>query len=276
MKQLSPAQIVLMRKAGELTKNALLYAETLIKPGISTNSLDKLIEKYIIDHGGIPSFKHYEGYPNSTCISVNEVVVHGIPSERKLKEGDIVSVDVGVIYKGFNGDAARTFPCGKISEEKQKLIDVTKESFFEGIKNLKAGERLGKLSASIQAYVEKNGFSVVREMTGHGIGEKMHLNPSIPNYGKETDGPIVQANTCLAIEPMVNMGTRRIFILDDGWTTITQDLKPSAHYENTVLVLEDRIEILTLWEEKWNWKDLKLLSQPQDVTKGASILLAKF
>ena len=276
MKQLSPAQIVLMRKAGELTKNALLYAETLIKPGISTNSLDKLIEKYIIDHGGIPSFKHYEGYPNSTCISVNEVVVHGIPSERKLKEGDIVSVDVGVIYKGFNGDAARTFPCGKISEEKQKLIDVTRESFFEGIKNLKAGERLGKLSASIQAYVEKNGFSVVREMTGHGIGEKMHLNPSIPNYGKETDGPIVQANTCLAIEPMVNMGTRRIFILDDGWTTITQDLKPSAHYENTVLVLEDRIEILTLWEEKWNWKDLKLLSQPQDVTKGASILLAKF
>ena len=276
MKQLSPAQIVLMRKAGELTKNALLYAETLIKPGISTNSLDKLIEKYIIDHGGIPSFKHYEGYPNSTCISVNEVVVHGIPSERKLKEGDIVSVDVGVIYKGFNGDAARTFPCGKISEEKQKLIDVTRESFFEGIKNLKAGERLGKLSASIQAYVEKNGFSVVREMTGHGIGEKMHLNPSIPNYGKETDGPIVQANTCLAIEPMVNMGTRRIFILDDGWTTITQDLKPSAHYENTVLVLEDRIEILTLWEEKWNWKDLKLLSQPQDVTKAASILLAKF
>ena len=126
MKQLSPAQIVLMRKAGELTKNALLYAETLIKPGISTNSLDKLIEKYIIDHGGIPSFKHYEGYPNSTCISVNEVVVHGIPSERKLKEGDIVSVDVGVIYKGFNGDAARTFPCGKISEEKQKLIDVTR------------------------------------------------------------------------------------------------------------------------------------------------------
>lgn len=246
MKQLSPAQIVLMRKAGELTKNALLYAETLIKPGISTNSLDKLIEKYIIDHGGIPSFKHYEGYPNSTCISVNEVVVHGIPSERKLKEGDIVSVDVGVIYKGFNGDAARTFPCGKISEEKQKLIDVTRESFFEGIKNLKAGERLGKLSASIQAYVEKNGFSVVREMTGHGIGEKMHLNPSIPNYGEETDGPIVQANTCLAIEPMVNMGTRRIFILDDGWTTITQDLKPSAHYENTVLVLEDRIEILTL------------------------------
>lgn len=246
MKQLSPAQIVLMRKAGELTKNALLYAETLIKPGISTNSLDKLIEKYIIEHGGIPSFKHYEGYPNSTCISVNEVVVHGIPSERKLKEGDIVSVDVGVIYKGFNGDAARTFPCGKISEEKQKLIDVTRESFFEGIKNLKAGERLGKLSASIQAYVEKNGFSVVREMTGHGIGEKMHLNPSIPNYGKETDGPIVQANTCLAIEPMVNMGTRRIFILDDGWTTITQDLKPSAHYENTVLVLEDKIEILTL------------------------------
>ena len=149
MKQLSPAQIVLMKKAGEMTKNALNYAESLIKPGISTNSLDNLISEYIIKHGGKPSFKNYFGYPKSTCISINEVVVHGIPSERKLKEGDIVSIDVGVEYKGYNGDAARTFPVGRISEEKQKLIDVTRESFFEGIKNLKAGERLGKLSSSI-------------------------------------------------------------------------------------------------------------------------------
>lgn len=246
MKQLSPAQIVLMKRAGEITKNALLYAETLVKPGVTTNSLDNLISEYIINHGGKPCFKGYNGFPKATCISVNEVVVHGIPSQRKLKEGDIVSIDVGVEYKGFHGDAARTFPVGKISEEKQKLIDVTKQSFFEGIKFLKAGEKLGKVSSAIQKYAESFGFGVVREMTGHGIGEKLHLNPSVPNYGKDSDGPIVQANTCLAIEPMINMGTRRIFILEDGWTTITQDLLPSAHYENTVLILEDRIEILTL------------------------------
>ena len=246
MKQLSPAQIVLMKRAGEITKNALLYAETFVKPGVTTNSLDNLISEYIINHGGKPCFKGYNGFPKSTCISVNEVVVHGIPSQRKLKEGDIVSIDIGVEYKGFHGDAARTFPVGKISEEKQKLIDVTKQSFFEGIKFLKAGEKLGKVSSAIQKYAESFGFGVVREMTGHGIGEKLHLNPSVPNYGKESDGPIVQANTCLAIEPMINMGTRRIFILEDGWTTITQDLLPSAHYENTVLILEDRIEILTL------------------------------
>ncbi len=246
MKRLSPAQIVLMKRAGEITKNALLYAETLVKPGVTTNSLDNLISEYIINHGGKPCFKGYNGFPKATCISVNEVVVHGIPSQRKLKEGDIVSIDVGVEYKGFHGDAARTFPVGKISEEKQKLIDVTKQSFFEGIKFLKAGEKLGKVSSAIQKYAESFGFGVVREMTGHGIGEKLHLNPSVPNYGKESDGPIVQANTCLAIEPMINMGTRRIFILEDGWTTITQDLLPSAHYENTVLILEDRIEILTL------------------------------
>lgn len=246
MKQLSPAQIVLMKRAGEITKNALLYAETLVKPGVTTNSLDNLISEYIINHGGKPCFKGYNGFPKATCISVNEVVVHGIPSQRKLKEGDIVSIDIGVEYKGFHGDAARTFPVGKISEEKQKLIDVTKQSFFEGIKFLKAGEKLGKVSSAIQKYAESFGFGVVREMTGHGIGEKLHLNPSVPNYGKESDGPVVQANTCLAIEPMINMGTRRIFILEDGWTTITQDLLPSAHYENTVLILEDRIEILTL------------------------------
>lgn len=246
MKELSPAEIVLMRKAGEITKNALIYAETLVKPGISTNSLDKMISAYIIENGGIPCFKNYCGYPASTCISINEVVVHGIPSERKLKEGDIVSIDIGVDYKGYKGDAARTFPVGEISAEKQKLIDVTRECFFEGIKQLKAGERLGKLSHAIQMHAESNGFSVVREMTGHGIGAKMHQSPNVLNYGKETDGPIVIANTCIAVEPMINMGRKEIFILDDGWTTITRDLQPSAHYENTVLILADRVEILTL------------------------------
>lgn len=246
MKELSPAEIILMKKAGEITRDALKYAESLIKPSISTNLLDNLISEYIIKSGGKPAFKNYNGFPKSICTSINEVVVHGVPSERKLKEGDIISIDVGVNYKGYYGDAARTLPVGKISEEKQRLIDVTKESFFEGIKQLKAGERLGKVGATIQRYVEKRGFSVVREMTGHGIGHKIHLDPNVPNYGKETDGPIVQANTCLAIEPMVNMGTKNIFILEDGWTTITQDLQPSAHYENTVLILADKIEILTL------------------------------
>jgi methionyl aminopeptidase len=246
MKELSPAEIILMRKAGEITKNALIYAETLVKPGITTNMLDNLISEYIIKNGAKPAFKNYNGFPKSICISINEVVVHGIPSDRKLKEGDIVGIDIGVNYKGYHGDAARTFPVGKISEEKKRLIDVTRESFFEGIKNLKDGERLGKLSAAIQRYVEGNGFSVVREMTGHGIGSKLHMAPSVLNYGKETDGPVVKANTCLAVEPMVNMGTHRIFILDDGWTTVTQDLQPSAHYENTVLVLADKVEILTL------------------------------
>ena len=246
MKELSPAEIILMRKAGEITKETLKYAETLIKPGISTNLLDNLVSEYIIKSGAKPSFKNYNGFPKAICISVNEVVVHGIPSERKLKEGDIVGIDIGVNYKGYHGDAARTFPVGKIPEEVQRLIDVARESFFEGIKALKVGERLGRVGSAIQKYVEKNGFSVVREMTGHGIGHKLHMEPSIPNYGKETDGPIVKSNTCLAIEPMINMGTRKIFILDDGWTTITQDLKPSAHYENTVLVLPDRVEILTL------------------------------
>lgn len=246
MKELSPAEIVLMRKAGEITRDALIYAETLVKPGISTNSLDKLISEYIIDKGGFPCFKNYCGYPKSTCISINEVVVHGIPSERKLKEGDIVSIDIGVDYKGYKGDAARTFACGKISEEKQRLIDVTKQCFFEGIKNLKAGERLGKLSAAIQKHAESNGYSVVRELCGHGIGQKMHERPNVLNYGKETDGPVMQANTCIAVEPMINMGRKEIFVLDDGWTTITRDLQPSAHYENTVLILADRVEILTL------------------------------
>ena len=246
MKELSPAEIILMKKAGEITRDSLIYAESLIKPGISTNLLDNLISEYIIKQGGKPAFKNYNGFPKSICASINEVVVHGIPSDRKLKEGDIIGIDIGVNYKGFHGDAARTFPVGKISDEKQRLIDVAKESFFEGIKHLKAGERLGKVGAAIQRYVEENGFSVVREMTGHGIGHKVHLEPSVPNYGKETSGPIVKANTCLAIEPMINMGSRKIFILEDGWTTITQDLQPSAHYENTVLVLADRVEILTL------------------------------
>lgn len=247
MNQLTAGEIVLMRKAGALTRDALNYAQTLIKPGVSTLELDNLIKKFIINSGGSPSFLGYEGFPGSICASVNEMVVHGIPSSKIiLKEGDIISIDVGVVYKGYNGDAARTFPVGKISPEKAKLIEVTKQCFFEGIAQLSVGQRLGRVSHAIQVHAEKNGYSVVRELVGHGIGKKMHLPPNIPNYGKETDGPIVVENTCLAIEPMINMGRKEIFLLDDDWGVVTRDGKPSAHYENTVLVTKQGVEILTL------------------------------
>lgn len=247
MNNLTPAQMVLMRKACLITKQALEYAETLIKPGISTKDLDKAIEKFIIDNGAYPASKGYEGFPGAACISVNEMVVHGIPSEKIiLKEGDIVSVDIVVRYKGLHGDATRTFGVGKISPENQKLIDVTRECFFEGVKKLKVGHRLGEVSHAIQEHAEKNGFSVVRELVGHGIGLKMHEPPNVPNYGKESDGPLVTENACLAIEPMINAGRKEIWLIEDGWGVITRDGKCSAHYENTVHVTKDGIEILTL------------------------------
>lgn len=247
MNNLTPAQMVLMRKACLITKQALDYAQTLIKPGISTKDLDKEIEKFIIDNGAFPASKGYEGFPGAACISVNEMVVHGIPSEKIiLKEGDIVSVDIVVRYKGLHGDATRTFGVGKISPENQRLIDVARECFFEGVKKLKVGHRLGEVSHAIQEHAEKNGFSVVRELVGHGIGLKMHEPPNVPNYGKESDGPLVTENACLAIEPMINAGRKEIWLIEDGWGVITRDGKCSAHYENTVHVTKDGVEILTL------------------------------
>jgi methionyl aminopeptidase len=244
---LSPAELVLVKKACEITRDALAYAETLIKPGISTKQLDNLVEKFIIESGGIPACKGYEGYPATLCTSVNEMIVHGIPSEAViLKEGDIISVDLVVNYKGYHGDATRTFPVGKISEEKQRLIDVTRECFFEGLKNLKVGHRLGELSNAIQVHAEKNGYSVVRELVGHGIGKSMHEPPNVPNYGKVTDGPIVTDNAVIAIEPMINMGRKEVWLVEDGWGVVTRDGKPSAHYENTVHITKDGIEIWTL------------------------------
>ena len=247
MNNLSPAELVLVKKACEITRDALAYAETLIKPGISTKQLDNLVEKFIIESGGISACKGYEGYPATLCTSVNEMIVHGIPSEAViLKEGDIISVDLVVNYKGYHGDATRTFPVGKISEEKQRLIDVTRECFFEGVKNLKVGHRLGELSNAIQVHAEKNGYSVVRELVGHGIGKSMHEPPNVPNYGKVTDGPIVTDNAVIAIEPMINMGRKEVWLVEDGWGVVTRDGKPSAHYENTVHITKDGIEIWTL------------------------------
>ena len=236
-----------MKKAGEMTRNVLNYIKTLIEPGVSTAFLDEKAREYIENCGGKPSFLGYDGYPASICASVNAMVVHGIPSpEIILQEGDIISIDVGVVYKGYNGDAARTFPVGKISPEKERLIKVTEECFFEGIKQLKVGGRLGLLSHAIQEHAEKNGYSVVRELVGHGIGKRMHEPPNVPNYGRETDGPIIVNNATIAIEPMINMGKRDIAMLRDGWGIITRDGLPSAHYENTVLITTEGIEILTL------------------------------
>lgn len=247
MNNLLPAEMVLMRKAGQITRDALSYCKSLIKPGVSTKELDILVEKFIIDSGAVPACKNYEGFPASICASVNDMVVHGIPNFNTiLKEGDIISIDLVINYKGFHGDAARTFPVGKISPEAEKLIRVTEECFFEGVKNLKVGHRLGEASHAIQVHAESNGFSVVRELVGHGIGKKMHEPPNIPNYGKVTDGPIVTDNACLAIEPMINMGRKEVWLVEDGWGVVTRDGKYSAHYENTVHVTRDGVEILTL------------------------------
>ena len=247
MIQKAPAEIVLIKKACEITRDTLVYAKSLVKPGISTFDIDKSLEKFIIDSGGSPACLGYEGYPAATCISVNDVVVHGIPSKDiVLKEGDIVSIDIVVAYKGYHGDATRTYPVGEISEEKAKLIRVTKECFFKGIENTRIGDRIGKISHAVQTHAESNGFSVVRELCGHGIGRKMHEAPSVLNFGKETDGPVIVENAVLAIEPMINAGKKEIWMLNDGWGIITRDGRPSAHYENTVLFTKNGPEVLTL------------------------------
>ncbi len=240
-------EIGLMRKANQIVRDTLDLLEEKIKPGMTTKQLDKIAHDYIVSCDAVPSFLGYEGYPASACISIDEEVVHGIPSaKRYIEEGQIVSVDIGSIYKGYNGDAARTFAIGKVSEEKQKLIEVTKQSFFEGVKILKEGVRLGDLGHAIQSYVESNGFSVVRALVGHGIGTDMHEDPEVPNYGRPGHGLRLRANMTIAIEPMVNAGGYDVVMLDDGWTVVTADGKPSAHYENTVAITEDGVEILSL------------------------------
>ncbi|MBR2467747.1 MAG: type I methionyl aminopeptidase [Clostridia bacterium] len=240
------AELELQRIACRITRDTLLEIEKHIKPGVSTKQLDKIAYDYIVSLGAKPSFKGYGGFPGTICASVNEAVVHGIPSKQCiLQEGDIISVDVGACYKGYHGDAARTFPVGKIDAKKKKLIKVTKESFFEGIKNIRAGSYVGDISNQIQTYVEKNGFSIVRELTGHGVGAELHEDPYVPNFGKVGSGAKLVKNMVIAIEPMVNMGERYVQFMPDGWTCLTRDRLPSAHYENTVLITEDGVEILT-------------------------------
>lgn len=239
-------EIAIMRKAGRIVAETLLLLEKEVKPGITTASIDRMAEEFITKHGAKPSFKGLYGFPSSLCISVNEQVIHGFPGAYVLKEGDIVSIDCGASFDGFHGDAARTFPVGNISVEAQRLIDITKESFFQGIKFAKKGNKLTDISHEIQSYVEAAGFSVVRDFVGHGIGRKVHEDPNVPNFGKSGKGPKLLEGIVLAIEPMVNMGTYKIKTLKDGWTVVTADSSLSAHYENTVAILSDGPEILTL------------------------------
>lgn len=239
-------QIEYMRIAGRITGEVLNLLETKIHAGISTKELDKIAEDYIRSKGAVPSFKGYGGFPASICASVNEEVIHGIPGKRILKDGDIVSIDVGAYINGFHGDAARTFAVGEISDKAKKLIEVTKQSFFEGIKFAVEGNHLHQISAAIQEYAEKNGFSVVREYVGHGIGEDMHEAPQIPNYKTGGRGPRLVKGMALAIEPMINAGDFKVKVLSDKWTVVTKDKELSAHYENTILITGKEPEILTL------------------------------
>lgn len=243
----TPEQIAKMKESGRLTRNVLDLMGKSVRAGMTTKELDGIACEYIKSCGAKPSFLGYGGYPASTCISVNDMVVHGIPSEDVIIcEGDIVSVDVGVIYNGWQGDAARTFMIGKVSEEKKKLVKVTEECFFKAIERLKDGTPLGDIGYSVQTHAEANGFSVVRALVGHGIGREMHEDPAVPNYGKKGTGIRLKAGMVIAIEPMINAGDYKVDFMGDGWGVRTHDGKPSAHYENTVAITQTGVEILTL------------------------------
>ena len=241
-------ELASMRQACRITAAARALAGEMVRPGVSTKAIDHAVHDFIVGQGAKPSFLNYNGFPASTCISVNGCVIHGIPGGYVLKEGDIVSIDVGAFYEGFHGDCAATFACGAISTDAQKLIDVTEQSFFEGMKFATKGRRVQDISHAIQTYVESNGFSVVRSFVGHGVGRQLHEEPEVPNFGTPGRGPRLLPGMTLAIEPMVNTGTHEVRILQDGWTVKTADGKLSAHYENTVLITDGEPEILTVTE----------------------------
>ena len=242
----TPKEVELMRVAGRIVGETLLLIEKNVKPGITTAELDRIAEEFITKHGAKPSFKGLYGFPATLCISVNDQVVHGIPGSYKLKDGDIVSVDCGAHINGFHGDAARTFAVGNVSDEAKRLIKITKESFFEGIKFAKEGNSLTDISHNIQRYVESEGFSVVRDFVGHGIGKSVHEDPEVPNFGRPGRGPKLRNGMTLAVEPMINQGKPRVKVLANDWTVVTSDGTLSAHYENTIVILPDGPEILTL------------------------------
>ena len=242
----SAREIELMRRAGKITAAARALAGEMVKPGVTTREIDKAVHRFIKSQGAEPSFLNYNGYPASVCISVNDEIIHGIPGNRVLQEGDIVSVDVGAYIGGFHGDCAATYACGTISEEAQRLIEVTRQSFYEGIKFAREGYRVSDIGHAVQEFVERSGFTVVREYVGHGVGRNMHESPEVPNFGAPGHGPKLLRGMTLAVEPMVNAGAAAIRQMPDGWTVKTADGKYAAHYENTLLITAGEPELLTV------------------------------
>lgn len=248
-------EIELMRNANQLVSKTLAELAKCIKPGISTLQLDRIAEEFIRDHGAIPTFKNFPNpygnpFPASICTSVNDVVVHGIPDDKTiLKDGDIISVDCGTLLEGFNGDSCYTFCVGEVSDEVRKLLRVTKESLYKGIENAVAGKHLGDIGSAVQDHCEAEGYGVVRELTGHGIGREMHEPPQVPNYGRRGNGMLLKAGMCIAIEPMITMGDRQIYMMPDRWTIRTRDGKPAAHFEHTMAICKGKAEILSSFEE---------------------------
>lgn len=241
----TPEQIELLRKAGKIVGDTHNYLKQFIKPGITTKELNRLAEEFILNSDATPSFKGLYGFPAGCCISVNEEVVHGIPGNRRLKEGDIVSIDIGACYHGFHGDSAWTYPVGNISHPKARLLRDTEQALMEGLSVIKNGAHVGDIGYAVEKYATEHRLGAVKELVGHGVGSSVHEEPDVPNYGKKGTGPELKTGMVIAVEPMLNLGTADVYMLDDDWTVITADDKPSAHFEHTVLVLDDGYEILT-------------------------------
>lgn len=241
----SPREIELMRVAGKIVGDTHKYIQPYLKPGITTKQIDLLARDYIQSRNATPSCYHYEGYPANICISINEEVVHGIASNRKLKKGDIVTLDICACYKGYHGDSAWTYAVGDVSSDKDYLIQHTEQALYEGLKQVKSGNRVGDIGYAVEQYAIKHNLGVVKELCGHGVGNHLHEDPDIPNYGKQGTGPLLKEGMVIAVEPMLNLGTANVYLLDDEWTVVTADNKPSAHFEHTVLITKDGYEILT-------------------------------
>ncbi len=241
----SDYEIALMKKAGNIVYKTHQYLRPYVKAGVTTEVLDKLAYDFIVSEGATPSFKGYDGFPGTICISVNDEVVHGIPGSRKLKNGDIVKLDIGACWKGYHGDSAWSYAVGEVSDDIKYLMEHTEKALFKGLEQVKPGNHIGDIGAAIEAYANEHKLGIVRELVGHGIGTDVHEAPDVPNYGKAGTGPILKEGMCIAIEPMLNLGTHKIYILDDDWTIITRDGLPSAHYEHTVVVTKDGYQILT-------------------------------
>ncbi len=241
----SDYEVSLMRKAGNIVYKTHQYLKPFLKPGITTKEIDKLAYDYIVSLGATPSFLNYDGFPGTICISINDEVVHGIPGNRKIKDGDIVKLDIGACWKGYHGDSAWSYAVGNVSNDIKYLMEHTEKALFKGLEQVKPGNHIGDIGAAIEEYATEHNLGIVRELVGHGIGNNVHEKPDVPNYGKKGTGPVLKKGMCIAVEPMLNLGTQDIYILDDDWTIITQDGLPSAHFEHSVVVTDDGYRILT-------------------------------